>query len=109
MPEELSRPILAYIQAKQDHDTDALISTLRNDAVVIDEGHEYKGLKAIRMWCEKMSSTFRTTYEVGDVEEKAGETIVEVEVSGNFPGSPTLLPLHFTVAEGKISRVLIES
>jgi len=37
------------------------------------------------------------------------ETIVAVQVSGTFPGSPITLDYHFTIAHEKIASLIIDS
>jgi ketosteroid isomerase-like protein len=109
MPEELAAPIVAYIQAKQDHDTKSLLKTLSDDAIVTDEGHTYEGLDEIKVWSDKANQDFKAEYEVGKVSLHKTETVVKVKVAGDFPGSPLLLPIHFTLDKGKIRKVLILS
>lgn len=37
------------------------------------------------------------------------ETVVTVEISGTFPGSPISLDYHFAIASGKIASLTIDS
>ena len=48
MSTTFSPPIAAYMHAANAHDTSALLGTFTTDAVVTDEGREYRGHKAIR-------------------------------------------------------------
>ena len=106
---DLPQPIADYIKAKQNHDTDALLATLADDALVIDEKKEYQGLNAIRDWADKQVSTFSPTYEVTTVTNNGNKYIAVVTVAGNFPGSPVSLPFHFTIVEEKIVKVVVDS
>jgi ABC-type transporter MlaC component len=44
-----------------------------------------------------------------NAEERGNETVVSIEVSGSFPSSPVTLDYHFTVANDKISSLIIDS
>jgi hypothetical protein len=107
MRTELPKAIAHYIQAKQSHNTEALLATLADDAVITDEGKDYRGKDAIRQWSNATSSEFQATYDVTDVVEYDKETVVGVKVTGNFPGSPVILPIHFTLKDDKIATVLV--
>ena len=41
--------------------------------------------------------------------KRGAETILSVEVSGSFPGSPIMLDYHFTIANDKIQSLIIDS
>jgi ketosteroid isomerase-like protein len=101
----LPEPIAAYLEAKKDYDTDALLTTLTDDAVITDEGVEYRGPEAIRAWNERASKAVQATYRVQDVAEKGDEIVVTVEVAGNFPTSPVTLHFHTTLRSDKIASM----
>ncbi|MFC1430277.1 nuclear transport factor 2 family protein [Streptacidiphilus sp. N1-3] len=103
----LPAPVAAYLEAKQAHDSDALLAALTEDAVITDEGNEYRGSDAIRAWNEKASKAVGATYAVEDVAAVADRTVVAVEVAGNFPGSPVTLYFHFALRDDRIAALTI--
>jgi hypothetical protein len=105
MSAALPEPIAAYLQAKRDYDTDALLATLAADAVITDEGVEYRGPEAIRAWNERASKAAQATYYARDVTDKGDEIVVTVEVAGNFPNSPVTLQFHATLRGNKIASM----
>jgi hypothetical protein len=44
-----------------------------------------------------------------NAEAGAAQTVVNVQISGTFPGSPIALDYHFTIADGKITSLIIDS
>jgi ketosteroid isomerase-like protein len=107
MTTQLPQPIAAYIQASNTHDTDALLASFTPDALVIDEGHEYRGTAEIKGWRDKTKEQYQFTLDVTDVAEGGNETVVTTLVSGNFDGSPVQLHFHFTLTGDKIAALSI--
>ncbi|GAA4592903.1 nuclear transport factor 2 family protein [Planotetraspora phitsanulokensis] len=103
----LPEPVAAYLRAKRAHDGDALVATLTEDAVIVDDGKRYQGAAVVRAWNDEASKKVRATYDVRDVAENDGRTLVSVEVGGDFPGSPVVLRFDFTVDGDKISALTI--
>jgi ketosteroid isomerase-like protein len=107
MTSQLPPPIAAYIQAKNAHDTAALLACLTDDAVVYDEGETFRGKAAIKEWNDASIRKYQVTVEVTDVAQADGETVVTGLVSGTFEGSPAQLRFHFTVEGNKIAALSI--
>ncbi|HEY4022660.1 MAG TPA: nuclear transport factor 2 family protein [Pseudonocardiaceae bacterium] len=103
----LPGPIAAYLTAKQNHDVDALLATLSEDAVITDEGTHYRGADAIREWNQKASTEVAATYAIREAVRLLDRTVVAVEVAGNFPGSPVTLFFHFTLRADKVAALTI--
>jgi SnoaL-like protein len=75
------------------------------DAIVEDEGQQYRGIDAIRAWRREVP---KVSYTVGEVELHADENVVHAEVAGDFPGSPVTLAFGFRFADdGRIQRLVI--
>lgn len=104
---QLPTVIEKYYQAKNRHDTAAMLACFAEDAVVHDEGEELRGTDAVAGWIEKTTSKYRVTVEATGVKEQDGETIVTAQVSGNFDGSPITLHYHFVVKNDKIASLAI--
>ena len=102
MSATLPGPLSAYFAAKNRHDIDAMLAPFSGRAVVEDEGRAMQGLPAIRAWMEETTRKYRATYEVTDVAEAAGKTVVTALVSGTFAGSPATLRFAFVLEGGKI-------
>jgi ketosteroid isomerase-like protein len=105
MSATLPEPLAAYFAAKNRHDIDAMLAPFAAHAVVKDEGQERRGLAAIRQWMEETTRKYRPTFEVTDIAEADGATVVTGLVSGTFPGSPAVLHFAFTLDDGKIAHL----
>lgn len=105
----LPRPIAAYMAGSNAHDADACAACFTDDAVVRDEGREWRGIAAIREWAEEVSTTYRPTVETVALAKADGKTIITGRVSGDFTGSPVDLRYAFTLAGEKIARLEIVS
>jgi ketosteroid isomerase-like protein len=105
----LPTAIADYLSAKRNHDSEALVATLTDDAVINDEGHEYRDTDMIKAWNDKASTAVRATYEVRDAVGVADRTVVAIEVAGDFPGSPVTLYFHFALREDKVAALTILS
>jgi ketosteroid isomerase-like protein len=107
MSSPLPTAVAQYLAAKQNHDSDALLATLTDDAVITDEGRQYRGAAAIRAWHEEASAAVAATYAVTDAAAVGDRTVVAVRVAGDFPGSPVPLYFHIALREDKISAVTV--
>jgi len=103
----LPKAIAAYIAGSNAHNADGAALPFTDDAVVRDEGHDRKGIDAIRAWKAETTKKYRPTVEVLGVQERGGKTVVRGKVSGDFPGSPIELNYAFTLAGEKIARLEI--
>jgi ketosteroid isomerase-like protein len=108
MSAKVPQVVATYIEATNSRDTDLLLTTLTPDAIITDEGHDYRGGEEIRAWKSKSNAQGQFTVEVLDVAETSRETIATAQVSGDFSGSPATLHFHFALRDNKISAVLIE-
>jgi hypothetical protein len=100
--------ISAYVKAKNDRDTDAVVACFADDAVVHDEGRQMTGLTAIKEWCANSFKKYQYTIDPTGIVERDEETILTVTLAGNFPGSPVSLDFCFTIQAGKIAGLRID-
>src|SRR5260370_33636726 len=107
MPGRLQQSIAAYFAATKTHDIAAMLAPFAEEAVVKDEGREYRGIDAIRDWMEETTRKYRFTVDVTDVAKARGKTVVTGLGSGNLPGSPVSLRHEVTVDRRKIARLEI--
>lgn len=106
---KLPQPILNFVQAKNDHNSDAVIACFgfADDAIVHDEGEEICGTAAIKKWIDASIKKYQDTLEATNLVVQDNETVLTAQVSGTFDGSPIPLDFHFTINEGKITMLSI--
>lgn len=111
MIKKIEQPIETYFTSTSDSDKRAFLSIFAEDAVVIDEGQEYKGLIKITEWSEQYHFAFKLKLEVINIMEESPQTIVTVKVDGDFDKAglpdPLLLDFYFTVVNRKVTRLEI--
>lgn len=105
----LPKPIEVFMSSENAHDTDALAECFAPDATVQDEGQTLTGLKAIKAWRLETAKKYQHTVEPVDTTTRAGKTVVSTKLTGEFPGSPITLDFVFTLEDGKISALTIQS
>jgi|SRR5580700_898945 hypothetical protein len=103
----LPAPISEYFGARNSFDVGRILAPFDEDAIVNDEGKEYRGRAEIRAWIDETTRKYRATAEPKDARKTRCEIIVSAVVSGNFPGSPLLLDHAFTLGGEKIGRLEI--
>lgn len=96
-----------YFAATNRHDVAGVVADLADDAVVKDEGHEHRGVPAIREWMEETIRKYKFKAEPTRVARENDRTAVSVTVSGDFPGSPIALTYWFKLEGQKIARLEI--
>jgi hypothetical protein len=99
--------------AINEFDTDAIMGTFAEDALVNDVRREFWGKGAIRPWVEREIVGDKVTIEVVDAVRHDGLTIVQGVYDGEYdktglPG-PLILTHYMTFAEdtGKIANLII--
>jgi hypothetical protein len=105
----LSPVIERYIEASNAHDVEGIVSSFANDAVVRDENAMRHGKIEIGRWATETIEKYKFHFKPLSADERGAGTILRVEVSGSFPGSPITLDYHFTIANDKIQSLIIDS
>ena len=105
----LPRVVQSYIAASNAHDVKAIVDCFANDAVVRDENAMRQGKIDIERWATETIQKYKFQFEPLSADKRGAETILNVEVSGSFPGSPITLDYHFTIADDKIQSLIIDS
>ena len=96
-------------------DTDAIMGTFADDALVNDSRREFWGTRDIRSWVEREVVGDKVTVEVADAIEHDGLTIVQGVYDGEYDKTglpdPLILTHYVTVAQdtGKIANLIIIS
>jgi hypothetical protein len=106
-------PIIAqHIAAMNAFDTNGIVATFADDALVNDNHREFWGIDAIRRWVEKELVGDKVTMELREVVEHYGQTIVRGAYEGNYdktnlPPGDLILSNYFTVRNGKIVSLIV--
>ena len=108
---KMSNTITNFIKAFNDHDTNILLGFLSDDAVINDEGHDYRGIPEIRKWYDEKAVAPSVTLKPIRAVEMNPITIVTAKVDGNFDKTglpnPLELDFHFTIDANRVSRLSI--
>ncbi len=107
----LSGPISSYLKAVNTGAKEDFAASFADDAVVVDVSRELRGLDAITAWAAADIFAAHVHFDVLDVTERQGRTIVRVKIDGTFDRTglpdPLVMNHEFTVAEGKIAELQI--
>jgi ketosteroid isomerase-like protein len=105
----LPAPLDSYVEASNDQDAERLMSLFADDAVINDEGKEFRGLEGVRAWRAQGEQAYTCTVEPLRFTERDGQTVLTAKVEGDFPGSPVKLDLGFAIRNGRITELEIHS
>ena len=101
--------IRRYFELDAHRDIESIVALFSDDAIVVDEGQARHGIEEIRAWQVGPASKYTYTTEVIDTVALAADRyVVTGRLAGNFPGGSAELKWDFTVAGGRISRLVIE-
>jgi ketosteroid isomerase-like protein len=106
---KLPSPIQHYIDASNAHDVKSILECFTDAAMVRDENATHRGKIDIERWITTTIEKYKFQFKPLSSQQGDNETVVRVEVSGTFPGSPTSLDYHFTIANDKIASLTIDS
>ena len=109
MPISLMPIIQSYVAASNAHDVKSILACFADDAVVHDENATRRGKIDIERWASETIDKYKFHFRPLSAEHRADETVVSIEGSGSFPGSPVTLDYHFSVVNEKISSLIIDS
>jgi hypothetical protein len=99
---KLPAVLAELVTAQNDHNSHAFAEVFSNNALVHDEGKEYSGKASIKAWNENTNKKYNTRLEPEALQEKGGEIILTVQVSGTFEGSPIVLEYHVHLKGSRI-------
>jgi ketosteroid isomerase-like protein len=103
----LPRIIQEYLDASNAHDVKAILSCFSDDALVHDEGKDFRGRKIIEDWIVTTIDKYKFQFKPLNIKNDDAESVVAVEVSGTFPGSPVTPDYHFKIEDDKIRALSI--
>jgi hypothetical protein len=101
--------IQSYIAASNAHDVKAIVDCFADNAVVRDENATRHGKIDIERWATETIQKYKFQFKPISADKRGAKTILSVEVSGSFPGTPITLDYHFTIADDKIQSLIIDS
>ncbi len=106
-------PVIAgYLAASDRGDAEAIVRCFAEDAVVVDEGQEWRGTAAIRRWRDTVATAYNYTVQVTGAKavgeaDGAERHDVYLHLEGNFPGGEVDLTDRFALRDGRIARLEI--
>jgi ketosteroid isomerase-like protein len=98
-----------YINASNAHDVHSIMACFADDAVVCDENATHHGKIEIEHWVTTTIEKYKFQFKPLSAQQTGSQTVVGVEVSGTFPGSPITLDYQFVIANDKIASLAIDS
>jgi hypothetical protein len=111
MSTKLPRPVAAYIQATNDHDSTTFLASFTEDALVNDIQREFWGKAEIAKWAEREIFGAKVTMEVVRAVDHYGDLIVTAKLDGDYDKTglpdPLLLTFYFTLRGDKITKLII--
>jgi hypothetical protein len=100
--------IRRYFEFDADRDIDSIVDLFTDDAKVVDEGEPRHGRSEIRGWQTGPASKYAYTTEVlGTETVDAKRYAVAGRLTGDFPGGTAELRWRFTVADDRITELVI--
>ena len=109
MSAALPRTIQNYIDASNAHDVQSILACFADDATVRDENMTHRGKIDIERWATETIEKYKFQFKPLSIEDRDNETVVAVEISGTFPGSPITLDYRFAIANEEIASLAIDS
>jgi len=107
----LAEPVANYLKAINDGAPEAFAASFADDAVVVDVSRELRGLDAIKAWAGADIFAANVRFDVLNVTERQGRTIVTVKIDGTFDRTglpdPLVMDHELRLAEGKIAELRI--
>ena len=104
---KLPEPVVNYLAAVKAQDTEMFARCFTDDALVHDEGRDYKGLDAIRAWKKETQTKYKYVIEPLDASVSGNTVNLRARLTGDFPGSPVDLDFEFMLANDKIASLEI--
>src|SRR4051794_15427367 len=109
MSAALPRLIQNYIDASNAHEVQSILPCFADDATVRDENTTHRGKIDIERWLKTTIEKYKFQFKTLNAEARHNETVVAVQISGTFPGSPITLDYHFALSNNKIASLIIDS
>ena len=109
MNAQATRLAETYVQTVNRRDAAAFIAIFADDAMVDDNGREFRGRDAIKEWSDREIFATQVTLEVIDAFERDNEDVIVTKVDGNFDRTglpdPVIIEQRFKSTSGKITSL----
>ena len=103
--------VAEHVAAVNAQGEDAIVATFADDAFVNDAHREFWGADAIRRWVAKEIVGDKVTFEVTEVVDHYGETIVRSRYDGTYDKTnlpdELIMSDYFRVQDGKIISLTV--
>src|ERR1700760_564296 len=104
----LAQVIRRYFLLDAEREIDSIVGLFTDDATVVDEGETRHGTMEIRAWQTGPASKYTYTTDVLAADAlTADRFVVTGRLTGNFPGGTAELKWDFTLADDRISQLVI--
>lgn len=105
---QLSPAVTDYFELVEGTDKSKVVDLFSPRAVIVDDGHTYRGPAEILEWLTGPASEFTTTSTWLSVDQTADTAVVVIRLEGNFPGGLVDLRYVFTTdPAGRIEALTI--
>ena len=112
-PLALPTPVLQFIEAINNNDSQSLAAVFEEDGILVNEGQQYKTHTAIEAWATKDLVSHKATVKVLNAQTtQDGKTVVDITLDGDYAAAygitePFPLHLYFTHSNKAIQHVRI--
>ncbi|WP_028786032.1 hypothetical protein [Terrimonas ferruginea] len=103
----LPKVVSDLVNTQNSFDSVAYANCFSEKAVVHDEGKTHNGRKEIELWIADANARYEATMQPISFEENGPESLLKVEVSGKFDGSPIVLSYHLGITDGLIQSLKV--
>lgn len=103
---KLPEAVAAYFAADLGNSS-GVAQSFTEHAVVIDEGREHRGRRAIARWKAEATAKYHYTSEPLSVEALGADIVVRARLTGDFHGSPIERQYRFALEGTEIARLEI--
>jgi SnoaL-like domain len=111
MPNQLPEVIAEHLAAVNALDTDRVVATFADDALVNDNHREFWGVEAIRKWVATEIVGDRVTIDVTEVIDHHGTTVVRGRYDGDYDKTnlpdELILTNYFVVEDDAITALFV--
>jgi SnoaL-like domain len=108
IPVTLPPAVANFLVADRAKDPDLVARCFTNDALVRDEGKDYRGFDAIKAWSQGAFTKYQYVIEPLDATVATDTVNLHARLTGSFPNSPVELDFSFRLANEKIARLEIK-
>jgi hypothetical protein len=109
---KIPEAVTTFIEAFNNHNSERMLASFADTALIHDEGHDYRGIAEIKKWYEQKVVGPNVTLEPIKAVETNGKTIITVIVDGNFDKTglpdPLKLDFQFTIDATKVTGLSID-